>query len=78
MPVAAKSSVWLLGSRTVAQAQRETGLSRQQLFALMADGTLTWKPHGGRDTRLIAWQTIVDYLESLPDPEPAQHEGAGP
>lgn len=62
-------SVWAMGSRTVKQAQRETGLSRQELWALMGAGTLVWKAHGGRGTRLIAWRSVVEYLESLPDHE---------
>jgi hypothetical protein len=50
------------GTRTVRQAVAETGLSRQELFALMAEGVVEWFAHGGRGTRLIVWSSLVDYL----------------
>lgn len=66
---AALESIWSMGARTVQQAVAESGLSRDMLWSLMDDGTLAWKAHGGRGTRLIAWRSIVEYLESLPEPE---------
>lgn len=58
-------SIWLRGARTVSQAQDETGLSRDELFALMGSGVLRWFSHGGRRTRIIAWGDLVDYLDRL-------------
>lgn len=56
-------SIWSRGARTVSQACAETGLSRQELFALMGEGVLPWQPHGGRGTRLIAWGPLADLLD---------------
>jgi predicted DNA-binding transcriptional regulator AlpA len=52
-----------MGARTVAQAQRETGYSRQELWEWMDDGTLPWFSHGGRGTRFVAWKALVERLE---------------
>lgn len=65
------ASEWFYGARTVAQAIDETGLSRDKLFELMADGVLRWKPHGGRGTRLIVWIDLVKYLDGLDGPDAA-------
>jgi len=54
-----------MGSRTVTQLVSETGLSRQELWALMNDGTFAWFAHGGRGTRIIAWASVVAHLEEL-------------
>jgi hypothetical protein len=66
-------SVWSHGSRTVSQARAETGLSGQELWRLMGDGTLPWFAHGGRGTRFIAWKALVEYLEALH----REHAGKG-
>ena len=60
------ASPWFYGARTVRQAAAETGLSRQLLWDLMREDVLIWKAHGGNGTRLIAWKSIVEYLEALP------------
>ena len=59
-------SVWSRGSRTVTQAMAETGLSRNELFALMDVGVIPWFNHGGRGAmgrRLLAWGPLCDLLE---------------
>lgn len=57
------ASIWSLGSRTLTQAQDETGISKQELIALCESGVLVWMRWSGRRTRLIAWKSIVDYLD---------------
>ena len=53
------------GSRTVKQVAKETGLSRSELFALMAEGVLPWTPKDAKGTRIIPWSAVVDYLARL-------------
>lgn len=60
---------WIHGSRTVAQAERDTGLSRDTLWALMREGAVRSKVHSGRKTRLICWLDLARYIAALPDPE---------
>lgn len=62
-PTALADSIWVLGSRTVKRTAQDSGLSRNELWDLMDDGTLAWQPHGGRGTRLIAWASVVAYLD---------------
>lgn len=62
-PEPPEPSVWSMGSRTVKQAQAETGLSRDELFDLMREGVLVWMAHGGLNRRLIAWKSLVQFLE---------------
>jgi hypothetical protein len=64
-PTPAPESVWSRGSRTLTQACAETGLSRQELTALCAEGALPWFPHTERRTKIIAWGPLVDLLERL-------------
>ncbi len=60
-----EDSVWSMGSRTARQVAAETALSRDEVWALMRDGTFVWMPHGGRGTRLISWKSVVEYLDRL-------------
>lgn len=64
------------GSRTVRQAQAETGLSRQELWELMDAGAVRWMPHRGRGTRLLSWGDLTDYLDGLYE-EHLKTAGAG-
>jgi len=64
-PTEADLAIWAQGSRTVTQAREETGLSRQELFAGMEDGTFRYCVKDAKGTRLIAWADIVRYLASL-------------
>lgn len=65
-PSAEELAIWAQGSRTVRQAVKDTGLSRDDLFALMKDGTLRWRVKDLMGTRLIAWSDLVKYVASLP------------
>lgn len=47
------------------QARVETGLSRQELFALMASGEVRWCVKDMKGTRLLAWGDLVKYVASL-------------
>lgn len=49
------------GSMTVRQAAEWSGLSRSELFALMADGTLPWWTHGQKK-RLIPRRPLAELL----------------
>jgi hypothetical protein len=69
-PTPPVESIWSRGSRTVTQVGAETGLSRQEIWERMDDGTFRWFAHGnrgkgGRGTRFIAWGDVVDYLDRL-------------
>jgi hypothetical protein len=65
-PTAAELAAWAQGSRTVKQARAESGLSRQELFALMASGAVRWKVKDLKGTRLLCWSDVVAYVASLP------------
>jgi hypothetical protein len=65
-PSAEDLAIWAQGSRTVRQAMKDTGLSRDDLFALMKDGTLHWCTKDLMGTRLIAWSDLVKFVASLP------------
>lgn len=64
-PSAEELAIWAQGSRTVRQAHEHTGLGRDELFALMKDGTLRWCVKDLKGTRLIAWADLVRYVASL-------------
>jgi hypothetical protein len=68
-PTAAELAAWSAGSRTVRQAVKETGLSRQVLFSLMRDGTIRYRVADLKRTRLLNWADVVRYLASLPGGE---------
>ena len=70
---------WLHGSRTLAQAQRDSGLSRQRLWALMDSGVVRFRVVDERGTRIVAWLDVVKYVASLPteSPEPAGRNALG-
>jgi hypothetical protein len=79
LPSPPTESIWARGSRTVTQAQAETGLSRQELWELMNTGRVRWFAHGGRGPhkrRLLCWGDIVDFLDGLHQ-EPLETAGTG-
>lgn len=47
------------GSMTVTAAIQFSGLSRQELFDRMKDGSLDWFARGGRGTRYITRKSLV-------------------
>jgi hypothetical protein len=80
-PSAEELALWAQGSRTVNQAVRETGLTRDDLFALMKAGAVRWKVKDLKGTRLIAWGDLVRFVASLPSAAPKKRKppraGAG-
>jgi hypothetical protein len=51
------------GALTVRAAQEFSGLSRNELWDRMDDGTLPWFMHG--KARLLSRRALADYLERL-------------
>jgi hypothetical protein len=64
-PTAEDHAVFAGGARTVRQARAETGLSRQELFALMESGEVRWATKDMKNTRLLSWADLTRYLASL-------------
>lgn len=50
------------GSMTVTAAVEFSGLSRQELFERMKDGSLDWFVWGGRGTRYIMRKSLVKLI----------------
>ena len=66
-PTAEEVAVWLAGARTVRRAMEDFCLSRQELFAGMADGRFRWRVKDERKTRLIAVADLARYVAGLPN-----------
>lgn len=65
-PSAEDLAIWAQGSRTVTQARAQTGLSRQEPYALMDAGVVHWCTKDLKGTRLLAWRDLNAYVASLP------------
>jgi hypothetical protein len=66
-------ALWAQGSRTVKQAVAQSGLSRNDLFALMKDGTVRFRIKNLNGTRIVLWCDVVRYVASLPTTPPKRH-----
>jgi hypothetical protein len=53
------------GALTVRGAVEHSGLSRSELYRLMADGALVWFPYGARGDRYITRASLNEVLAQL-------------